>query len=139
MEKSFFEKLLDFYQINEDKYWYINREIDISSFINAHNFNKIDEAVELVKKHVKNNSKIIIYGDYDADGICSTSIISKMLLYENFKADYFIPSRYLDGYGINNEQAKDIINKGYNLVICVVIVAVICVLCVAIFLGRKKK
>ena len=119
MEKSFFEKLLDFYQINEDKYRYINREIDISSFINAHNFNKIDEAVELVKKHVKNNSKIIIYGDYDADGICSTSIISKMLLYENFKADYFIPSRYLDGYGINNEQAKDIINKGYNLVICV--------------------
>ena len=119
MVKDLFLRLLDYYNISEEQFAYINREIKISTFSDDHHFDKMDEAVQLVKNHISKKSKIIVYGDYDADGICSTSIITKMFLYQEYIVDYFIPSRYLDGYGINLEQAQNIINKKYDLVICV--------------------
>ena len=115
---NLFQRLLDYYHIDEQTYRYMNRDIDPSIFSNR-KFDKMEEAVEFLKDHIKRKSKIIIYGDYDADGICSSSIILKMLMYVDYLADVFIPSRYLDGYGINLDNAKIIVEKKYDLVICV--------------------
>lgn len=115
---SLFQRLLDFYHIDEATYRYMNREIDPSIFT-IRKFDKTDEAVVFLKKHIEKKSKILIYGDYDTDGICSASIILKMLMYVDYIADVFIPSRYLDGYGINLENAKKIVEQKYDLVICV--------------------
>lgn len=116
--ENLFQRLLDYYQIDESTYRYMNRDIDPSIFTER-KFDKSDEAVAFLKEHINRNSKIIIYGDYDADGICSASIILKMLSYVDYVADVFIPSRYLDGYGINLENAKKIVEQKYDLVICV--------------------
>ena len=100
MSKSLLEKLLDYYQITYDDYLYITRDLKEDSFLENHRFDDIDKAVELVKGVINNHEKIMIYGDYDADGVMGTSILVKMFKYLNIEASYFIPTRYVDGYGI---------------------------------------
>ena len=118
--KDLFNRLLDYYSINEEDYAMLTRDIDESTFIREHNFENIEYAVSLLEESTHNNEKILIYGDYDADGIMGTSILVKMLKYNNYdRVNYYIPNRYKDGYGITLENAKKIVNEGYKLVICV--------------------
>lgn len=49
------------------------------------------------------NKKFLIVGDYDADGICATAIISKLLTHLNIKSNFYIPSRIKEGYGLNKQ------------------------------------
>lgn len=115
-----FKKLLNFYQINEEQYFYLTRDIDFSSFLLNNHFDHIEEVKKLIFKNIKENKKIMIYGDYDADGIMGVSILKKAFQYLHYSnIGYYIPSRYLDGYGLTIEKAKEIIDKGYELVILV--------------------
>ena len=117
--KTLFEKLLDYYHISNEEYLHLTRHVTLNDLPSPFNFKRMDEAVALVKKHLEAKHKIVIYGDYDADGITGCSILVKMFMYLGFNANYYIPSRYLDGYGINEAKAEEIINKGYDLVITV--------------------
>lgn len=119
MRKSLFERLLDFYQISYEDYQEITRPSVISDIPSYENFPHIHDAIKLVNDHVNKKEKIMVYGDYDADGIMATSIIVKTFKYLNYDIGYYIPSRYLDGYGINANKAKEIVDKGYKLVITV--------------------
>lgn len=77
------------------------------------------EAVERIKKAIANKEKVLIYGDYDCDGICA---ISTLMLYLRDKLDvfYFIPDRNKDGYGISVDTLKRILaNHSPSLVITV--------------------
>lgn len=65
------------------------------------------------------NEKVLIYGDYDCDGIMASAIMARTLHKLGIKAEVFIPSRYKDGYGLNEENAKRIASNGYGLVILV--------------------
>ena len=119
MNKSLLEKLLDFYHISYDDYLNITREVNPSTFKDNRNFDGIEKAVSLVKEVIDHKGKIIIYGDYDADGIMGTSILVKMFEYLDVVVDYYIPSRYLDGYGITVNHAQRFIDNNYELVITV--------------------
>ena len=80
----------------------------------------IKEAVREIKKAIKKKKKILIFGDYDADGICSTIILKEAL--EKLGAqnvDFYIPSRNKEGYGLNEEALKAVANKGAQLMITV--------------------
>lgn len=81
----------------------------------------MEAGVDLILSEIKNNSRICIYGDYDADGITSTtlmlSVLSKLVPAENL--DYYIPSRFEEGYGLNHDAVKMIAEKGFNLLITV--------------------
>ena len=79
----------------------------------------MDKAVALVTESIENDYKTMIYGDYDADGIMATSIIVNLYAKFNKTPGYYIPSRTIDGYGINLDRAKQIVAKGYKLVITV--------------------
>ena len=68
---------------------------------------------------VKANRKILIYGDYDCDGIMSTSIIYNMFQSINYKVGFYIPSREKDGYGLNISKIDFFKNLGYEVIICV--------------------
>lgn len=70
---------------------------DIPSF---NHFNDIDKVVLRIKKAIENQEKIFIYGDYDCDGIMATSILVKAFELLDYSVGYYIPSRYLDGYGL---------------------------------------
>lgn len=68
---------------------------------------------------MEHNEKVLIYGDYDTDGIMATSILTRCFRYYGKSVSFFIPSRYLDGYGLTMDNAKKIADKGYHLVILV--------------------
>lgn len=119
MNKSLLERLLDYYHIDYQKYLEITSETSLSTFSNGHQFDDIDKAVNLVKEVISNHGKIIVYGDYDADGVMGTSILVKMFEYLGIVVDYYIPNRYVDGYGLTIDHAQEYIAAKYDLVITV--------------------
>ena len=119
MNKDLFQRLLDFYHISEDDYQKLIAPVSADSFAVGHQFDHIDEAIKLVRDVMNHQGKIFIYGDYDADGIMGTSILVKMFAYENYPVDYYIPSRYMDGYGLTLNKAQEAVEKGVELLICV--------------------
>ena len=119
MNKSLLEKLLDYYHISYDEYVYLTRDVSLDTFYQGHQFNDINKALSVVKEAIANQDKIMIYGDYDADGIMGTSILVKMFQYLNVVVSYYIPSRYIDGYGLTLEHAKEYVANGFKLVITV--------------------
>ena len=69
---------------------------------------------------IKNNKRILIFGDYDVDGYSSTYLLYDF--FGNFKVncDYYVPDRFSDGYGPNKLLLKKLVNKAnYDLVIFV--------------------
>ena len=73
------------------------------------------KAIKRVKEAVKQKEQILVYGDYDADGICSTAILWEALDSLGAKATPYIPSRFEDGYGINLKTVKRLKRKHKNL------------------------
>lgn len=61
----------------------------------------MDKAVDRVCGALSSGEKIVIYGDYDVDGITSTSVLYDFLLSRGAKVDYYIPDRMDDGYGLS--------------------------------------
>jgi single-stranded-DNA-specific exonuclease len=59
----------------------------------------------------------VVYGDYDVDGVTSTVILCKGLRRLGANADYFIPDRHTDGYGLNPSAIRDIAERGCDLLI----------------------
>ena len=117
--ESLFQRLLDFYQLDEASYQKLLLPITEENFAAGHYFQDINKCVEVVKNAIKENKKIFIYGDYDCDGIMSISILVKMFSYLNYPVSYYVPSRYLDGYGLTQKSAEQIVNDGYELLITV--------------------
>ncbi len=117
--EELFLKLLEYYGIDEQKYDFLTRPLSFNDVPNPYLFNGMDKAVEIVKKAIDNHQKIMIYGDYDCDGVMSTSIIYQLLKSQGADVGYYVPSRYIDGYGLNIDRAKQIVEKGYKLLITV--------------------
>lgn len=67
--------------------------------------------VDKINYHIKNNHKIIIYGDYDTDGISATATMFKFLSSIGANVDYFLPNRFIDGYGLNIETLEKLLAK----------------------------
>lgn len=76
----------------------------------------LGKSLTRIKKAIKNQEKIVVYGDYDADGICATAIIWETLNSLGAKVLPFIPSREKEGYGLSIEGIKSI---DANLIITV--------------------
>jgi single-stranded-DNA-specific exonuclease len=77
----------------------------------------MDLAVELVKSTIKNNGKILLFGDYDVDGTTAVSLMYLSLLPHYSNISYYIPDRYTEGYGISKKGIDFAIENDYSLVI----------------------
>lgn len=77
------------------------------------------EGVDLILSAVKCGKKICIYGDYDADGVTSTVILSEVLSHLTDKIMHYIPSRFGEGYGLNCAALDKIRRAGADLLITV--------------------
>lgn len=80
----------------------------------------MEKAVNRIKLAVKNNERIAIFGDYDADGVTATAILYKYLK-EECKADiiYRLPERLTEGYGISKKAVEEFKNQNVKLIITV--------------------
>ena len=74
-------------------------------------------ATEIIKKAIDTKKKIVIYGDYDCDGVCSTTILFKVL--SEFKANfsYHIPDREAEGYGMSIDRIKKLYDEGFQVIL----------------------
>ena len=116
---EFQRKILKHLNIEEKDLEFYQKKADYNDIEDPYHFLNMDIAVARIKSAIDKKENIMIYGDYDCDGISATSIMVKMFQYLGVKVGYYIPSRYIDGYGINMPRAKQIIEKGYQLVITV--------------------
>ncbi|MGX7172738.1 single-stranded-DNA-specific exonuclease RecJ [Enterococcus ratti] len=79
----------------------------------------MDKAVARIQKAVINGEKILIYGDYDADGITSTTVMKETLELLGANIETFLPNRFVHGYGPNKTVYKEKIELGIQLIITV--------------------
>ncbi len=79
----------------------------------------MDEAVFTVSEAIENGSKICAYGDYDCDGVTSTTLLVDFLRSKGADVCYYIPSRETEGYGLNNSAIDIIAQWGVDLIITV--------------------
>lgn len=77
------------------------------------------EAAERIARAVGDKAKIVIYGDYDVDGMTGTAILYRGLKMLDADVDYYIPHRIDEGYGLNNEALDTIADSGAGLVVTV--------------------
>lgn len=79
----------------------------------------MDEAVFTVSEAIENGDKICVYGDYDCDGVTSTTLLVDFLRSKGADVCYYIPSRETEGYGLNNSAIDEIARWGVNLIVTV--------------------
>ena len=82
-------------------------------------FKGMDIAVERIIKAINNKEKILIYGDYDVDGITSTTVLKKYLIDRGIPVDTYIPNRLHEGYGLNKNAIDTIKERNIDLIITV--------------------
>ena len=76
-------------------------------------------AVKRIIQAIKNKEKVIIYGDYDVDGITSITVLKKFLSDRGLEVDRYIPNRLDEGYGLNKSAIDKIVSEKYQLMITV--------------------
>ena len=79
----------------------------------------MDKAVERILKAIQEKEKVIIYGDYDVDGITSITVLKKFLVERGVEVGEYTPNRLDEGYGLNKDAIKKIKEQDYDLMITV--------------------
>lgn len=79
----------------------------------------MDRAAERIAEAIANNENIVIYGDYDVDGVTSVSILYEYLSECGASLSYYVPSREKEGYGVNTEAVSEFAERGVSLIITV--------------------
>ena len=79
----------------------------------------MDRSVKRIINAVEEKQDILIYGDYDVDGITSTFVLYETILKLGGKVTYDIPNRFIDGYGLSKSKVYDMINDEIDLLITV--------------------
>ncbi|QDP40714.1 single-stranded-DNA-specific exonuclease RecJ [Radiobacillus deserti] len=105
----------------------VNTEEEAEAFLHPqlthlHNpglLHDIDIAVKRVKQAIHSGEKILVFGDYDADGVSSTSVMIEALKELGATCDFYIPNRFTEGYGPNEAAFVKAKDEGYTLIITV--------------------
>lgn len=110
----------------------INRGIDqpevVAEFLNPEaqklpspldEFPDLALSIDLLMEIITSGQKIAICGDYDADGMTSTALLIRALRFLGAKADYAIPSRMVEGYGLNERIVEEFYRDGVGLILTV--------------------
>lgn len=79
----------------------------------------IPEAAKILVKNLINGKKLLIWGDYDVDGITSTTLVLDVLEFHNIQASYHLPDRKSEGYGLNISKIDDWHQKGCEILLTV--------------------
>jgi len=79
----------------------------------------MDKAVERLVDALRNNEKIMVYGDYDVDGITASALMFLVLNKLGAQVVYYLPNRLVEGYGLSEDGINEAIEKGVTLIVTV--------------------
>ncbi|WP_042146120.1 single-stranded-DNA-specific exonuclease RecJ [Paucisalibacillus sp. EB02] len=102
---------------NEEIQNFLNPSID--HLIDPNRLASMNIARERVLQAIETNEKILVFGDYDADGVSSTTILIKALQEIGANCDFYIPNRFTEGYGPNENAFRQAKKEGFQLIITV--------------------
>jgi single-stranded-DNA-specific exonuclease len=77
----------------------------------------MDKGTDIIKEAIINKKNIVIYGDYDVDGVTSTVVLYKALKRCGANVKYYIPDREYEGYGINSERIRLLKAEGTEVIL----------------------
>lgn len=83
----------------------------INELTSPYEYFGMKEAVEKISGHIEKGHKIVVYGDYDCDGISAVTILMRAFGGRNIDINYYIPVRQEEGYGLNCEAIDKIVNE----------------------------
>lgn len=96
---------------------YIDKQTE--AFYDPFLMRDMDRAVSGIEEAVSSGKRIVIYGDYDVDGVTSVSVLYLYLKNMGADIDYYIPSRSGEGYGVNTDAIDTLASSGVSLIITV--------------------
>ncbi len=82
-------------------------------------FAGIDKALELIWRHLRAGDRIVVHGDYDADGVCATAVLVRALRALGGDVGWYLPSRSEDGYGLAAATVQRLCESGARLLVTV--------------------
>lgn len=89
---------------------------DDNDIYDLKNYKDIDKFFEIIDETLREKKSILVVGDYDVDGVCSTIIILKALKNLGFNVSYRIPQRDKEGYGINKTIIEEALKEDIGLI-----------------------
>jgi single-stranded-DNA-specific exonuclease len=92
---------------------------DTANMLDSFLFRDMTRAVDRIRKALQNNEKIVVYGDYDVDGVTSTAVMVKVLRALGAECDFYLPNRLTDGYGLSESGVRQIASSGARLMVTV--------------------
>ena len=101
----------------EDAAQFLNCQL--ADLIDPYVLHGMKEAVDRIILSLEKKEKILVYGDYDVDGVTATSLILLFLRDLGFSTHYYIPKRVEEGYGVNKKSIQKFAEEGVGLIITV--------------------
>lgn len=92
---------------------------ELAHFHDPFLFSDMAKACDRICAAIRDREKIVIYGDYDVDGVTSTAMLVRLLRQFGAACDYYLPNRLTEGYGLSSEGIKKIAEQGAKLIISV--------------------
>jgi len=92
---------------------------DLKDLRDPYIFQDMEKAVDKILRAANNNERILIYGDYDVDGITSVALLFSILREFTNNLYYYIPNRFQEGYGLNEEAIDIAFKNNFKLIITV--------------------
>src|SRR5690625_1817751 len=90
---------------------------DLDQLHHPSDLSMMDKAIERVHKAINHGERILVFGDYDADGVSSTALLLKALQELDAHCDFYIPNRFTEGYGPNENAFREAANKGFSVIL----------------------
>ncbi|MFH0887622.1 MAG: single-stranded-DNA-specific exonuclease RecJ [Planctomycetota bacterium] len=92
---------------------------DLNNLSEPHLIPGISQALKRIEQALLNNERILVYGDYDVDGITSVTLLKRFFRLLGREIDFYIPHRLTEGYGLSKKAIDIIAQKGVKLIITV--------------------
>ena len=92
---------------------------DLANLGDLHQLADLDRAVERIKQAITQKQVIVVYGDYDVDGVTSATLLSNVLKELGATVSVYLPERLTEGYGLNSEAIRQLKTDGTDLIITV--------------------
>lgn len=92
-------------------------EAKLESLNDPYSFSDMGKAVALIRQAAKNRQKVMLFGDYDVDGVTSLALLKTVLSEMGIDASHYIPHRVKEGYGMTKDIGRTAKAKGINLLI----------------------
>ncbi len=88
-----------------------------SDLLDPFRLKEMDRAVSRIREAIRRSERVVIYGDYDVDGVTATTLYLDFFKSQGLEADFYLPHRLKEGYGLNETAIRTLQNRGTTLLI----------------------